>query len=300
MAAAANSGGAGGAALAVIVPHYDDVGRLVRCLGALMPQVAAAGPGAVEVVVADNGSTEDLAPVRAAHPGLRIVTEPAKGAAMARNRGVAETTAPALAFLDADCVPAPGWLARARAVVAEGTLTGGRIDVFAETAGPRSGAEAFEAVFAFRQRDYVERKGFSVTANLVTTRAVFEATGPMVPGLSEDMDWCRRATAKGFALRYDDALAVAHPARQDWPALERKWRRLSAEMCALNGKGPAARARWALRGLAMAPSALLHAPQVLGHPGLSGAERWRGMGTLMRLRLARGAWMLRQAATGRP
>lgn len=283
------------AKIAVIVPHYEDVARLARCLEALAPQL---GPG-VEAIVVDNGSAADLDPVRRAHPAIAIVTEPAKGAAAARNRGVAETTAPAIAFLDADCVPAPDWVSRARAAARPGTLTGGRIDIFDETPPPRSGAEAFERVFAFRQRDYIERKGFSVTANLVTMRAVFEATGPLVPGLSEDMDWCFRARAKGFRLIYDDGLAVSHPSRSDHAALLRKWRRLTDEMFALNGRGPAARLRWMLRGLAMGPSALVHAPRVLRHPDLDRPEKRRAVATLLRLRLARAGWMLRQALAGR-
>jgi GT2 family glycosyltransferase len=279
--------------IAVIVPHYEDVERLARCLEALVPQI---GPG-VEAIVVDNGSAADLEPVRRAHPGIRIVAEPSKGAAAARNRGVVETRAPAIAFLDADCVPAPGWLDRARAAALPGTLTGGRIDIFDETPPPRTGSEAFERVFAFRQRDYIERKGFSVTANLVTTRAVFEATGPLVPGLSEDMEWCFRARAKGFRLVYDDGLAVSHPSRSDHPALVRKWRRLTDEMFMLNGRSLTARTRWALRGLAMGPSALLHAPRILRHPDLSSLEKRRAVATLVRLRLTRSGWMLRQALT---
>ena len=75
---------------AIIIPHFNDSLRLGRCLAALLPQVT---PG-TELRVIDNGSTQSLAPVRAAHPALRIVTEPREGAANARNRGVAETTAP--------------------------------------------------------------------------------------------------------------------------------------------------------------------------------------------------------------
>ena len=97
--------------IAVIVPHYEDVARLARCLDALSPQIGAE----VEAVVVDNGSAAGLERVQRAHPGIRVVIEPSKGAAAARNRGVQETTAQALAFLDADCVPAPDWLERARA-----------------------------------------------------------------------------------------------------------------------------------------------------------------------------------------
>lgn len=282
----------------VIIPHYNDADRLRRCLSALMP----GDTGGVEVIVVDNGSTQPLAPVRAEFPGVRFVEEPGKGAAMARNRGVLESRAGTLIFLDADCVPAPGWLGAAKHAAARADIVGGAIDVFDESAGPRSGAQAFETVFAFNYRDYIERKGFSVTANLVTSRQVFEAVGPFVNGVSEDEEWCRRARARGFRIALAEEMRVAHPTRADWPALKGKWRRLTREMHALHRathRGPSGRLRWALRALAMPASGLVHLPKLLFSPKLDGiGERLRGATTLIRLRALRGAWMLRQAAGG--
>lgn len=178
-------------------------------------------------------------------------------------------------------------------------MIGGRIDVFDETPPPRSGAEAFETVFAFDNRSYVEAKGFSVTANLLTRRDVFTVTGPFVHGLSEDLDWCRRATARGFRLVYDDRLQVSHPSRQDWEALRRKWRRLTEEEFGVNGNSPVRRLAWAGKALAMPVSVIAHTPRVLGHPALNGAgERLAALATLARLRLTRMVWMLDQALRG--
>lgn len=278
--------------LAIIIPHYNDVDRLLRCLAALEPQLAAD----VELVVVDNASTVPLDPLRARFPGLRLIVEPQKGAAPARNRGIAETTAPLLAFIDSDCLPADDWVALARATAerADGDLFGGRVDVFDETPPPRSGAEAFEAVFAFNFRDYIERQGFTGAGNLVTRRDVFDAAGGFVNGVSEDREWSMRAVSKGYRLRYVDALAVSHPSRSDWPALRRKWLRLTQETYQLDGTQ--ARARWALRALAMPLSALVHLPKVLGSSRLSGpGEKARAATTLIRLRLLRMIWMLRQA-----
>lgn len=282
--------------LAVLIPHYNDTRRLGRCLEIL----AAQDLTGTEIVVADNGSTEPLAPLKAAHPGIRFVTEPEKGAGPARNRAVAETTAPVIAFLDADCLPAPDWIARARATGArtDGDVFGGRIDVFDETPPPRSGAEAFEAVFAFDWLGYIEKKGFSVTANLVTRREVFLSTGPFVNGLSEDLEWCRRATDRGWRLKPAPDLRVGHPSRTDWTALRRKWRRTTEETFQL--ERPRGRLRWIAKACAMPLSALAHLPRVLTSPRLAGpGERMRAAGTLFRLRLQRMVWMLRQAAGGR-
>lgn len=283
---------------AVIIPHFNDLARLERCLDALMPQAKAHD---LEVMVADNNSAVSLDSLVARHgaSGLRVVIETEQGAAPARNRGVAETTAPLLFFLDSDCVPAPDWIATALAQNLDGALVGGRVDVFDETPAPRSGAEAFETVFAFRQRDYVTRQKFSVTANLVTTRAVFDDVGGFRGGVSEDNDWCHRAIAKGYALRYCDALAVSHPTRSDWPSLVRKWRRTNAENFLRHSTEKHARLKWALRAVAVLGSGLVHLPQVMRHRDLSGSEKWAGAVTLIRLRTARAVWMLRQAVSGR-
>lgn len=276
---------------AVIIPHYNDVQRLMICLSALMPL-----PDDVECVVVDNGSDVDLAPIKAAHPKVRLVIETQSGAAMARNRGVAETTAPQLFFIDSDCVPSEGWIKAALDVSNRADLVGGAVLVFDETSPPRTGAQAFEAVFAFDNEAYVRDKGFSVTANLLTRREVFDCVGPFRPGLSEDMDWCHRARMAGYSLVYAPQLQVSHPSRGDWQALRRKWHRLTVELYGVNGGRGIKRAKWAIRAALMPASAIVHAPKVMLSPKLHGSrERAAALCTLLKLRLIRGWWMLRQS-----
>lgn len=274
---------------AVIIPHRDDLPRLARCLGALVPTL----PDGVEAVVVDNGSQGDVEALVARFPPVRLLREARAGAAHARNRGVAGTAAPLLLFLDADCLPDADWAETALRVADRGDIVTGEVYVFHETDGPATGAQAFEQVFAFDFRTYVARDGFAGTGNLVTRRAVFEAVGPFRAGMSEDKDWCQRARAAGYSLRYVHELRVGHPSRGDWPALARKWRRLTDEARALHRADGRGRARWSLRALAMPLSVLAHAPRVLRAPDLTRAERLRALGTLARIRLARMAWMLR-------
>ena len=281
----------------IIIPHYRDMERLDRCLTALGPQVQ---PG-MEVVVVDNDSGLDFSALSAAHPWARIVTEAEKGAAVARNRGVRETSAETLLFIDADCVPAPDWVAQSISALPKGDVVSGRVDTFDEGNGPRTGAQAFETVFAFRQKDYIEKQGFAVTANLATTRRVFAAVGDFRVGLSEDKDWCQRAVRAGFTLVYVDAMAVSHPTRSDWPALRKKWLRLTEESFALHLADGGSSASWAVRSVAVLLSALPHSVKIWGSPKLNGArERARGTATLFRQRIVRAGWMLRQAMGSRP
>lgn len=285
----------------MIIPHFNDPERLEKCLRALFSGANEKFLHETEVVVIDNNSPVSLVDTRTSFSQARFIVEMQKGAAAARNRGVQETTAQLLFFLDADCIPSGDWLPMAKRAIQNSSadLIGGRIDTFDETSPPRSGAEAFETVFAFHQKDYVEKKGFSVTANLMTRRDVFERVGGFVVGVSEDLDWCLRARAQGFRLAYSDQVVVSHPTRQDWPALLKKWQRLVSEAFSLNGNGKMARVRWGVTGLFVMFSAIVHAPRMLTDKRLNGTvERMRGLATLFRLRIWRGSRMLKQAFAG--
>jgi GT2 family glycosyltransferase len=283
---------------AVVIPHFNDPKRLKRCLEALEAQDRKG----VEVVVADNASTIDLSALAARFDWVCFVTQPKPGAGPTRNAGVAATSAPWLFFVDADCLPTADWLAQARRIAAGDpeTVTGGRVDVFHETPRPCSGAEAFETVFAFKMQRYLEEEGFLGAGNLVVSRHVLDAVGGFLGTVSEDVDWSQRAAAAGFRLAYDDALAVGHPSRADWAGLRRKWKRMTEESFALRQARGAPRASWVFKALLMPASVVAHLPRIIGHPALSGRERLRAAGTLLRIRLSRMVWMIAQASGRRP
>lgn len=280
---------------AVVIPHYNDTRRLLRCLAALEPQVADAE---VDVFVIDNGSDEPIQSIIESFPWVRLLIEPEKGAAAARNRGVQASNAKLLFFTDADCVPAADWIETALRLGVEDQIVGGRVLLFDETPPPRSGAEAFETIFAFPQEMYVTRKKFSVTANLLTTRKVFDHVGPFDGGVVEDHDWCMRAGKLGYDVIYRPELTVSHPTRSTWQDLRRKWFRTNNENYFLNGTSKSARAFWALRGLIVLVSGPAHLPRVARATNLTISERLGAAATLLRLRTARSAWMLRQAVFG--
>ncbi|OWK28194.1 glycosyltransferase family 2 protein [Sphingomonas mucosissima] len=279
--------------ISVIVPHYNDLSGLDRCLAAL--SVQSVPRSRYEIVVADNMSPCGEAAVRAVvGDRARLVLAPEQGAGPARNAAVAVARGPVLAFTDADCVPDRGWLAAGLAGLELYDLAGGAVTLLF-SGDAKSGAEAYEAVFAFNNRRYVEREGFSVTANLFCRRDVYVAAGPFHVGMSEDRDWCLRARSLGYRLGYAPAARVAHPAREDWGALLMKWRRLNAELYANTLMSPVGRLRWLLATAAMPLSILVHLPRIVVSPTLAGGiERARGAATLARLRLWRfGDGMLR-------
>lgn len=92
--------------ISVIVPSLNDAGYLAACLDALAGQARRAD----EIIVVDNGSTDATADVARA-AGARIVVEPMRGIWPATAAGFDAATGEVLARLDADSLPAPGWLA---------------------------------------------------------------------------------------------------------------------------------------------------------------------------------------------
>jgi glycosyltransferase involved in cell wall biosynthesis len=123
--------------------------------------------------VADDASRDATRAIAAAHPVVtRVVDAGGRGPGAARNAAVAASTAPVLAFTDADCAPEPGWLRAGLAALRGAGVVQGRV-VPAGPAGP------------YDRTLWVTRlSGLFETANLLTTRAAFDAAGGFEPWLA--------------------------------------------------------------------------------------------------------------------
>ncbi|SNR42999.1 glycosyltransferase family 2 protein [Actinoplanes regularis] len=107
---------------AVIVPAYNEA----TSIGATLAALAAQTDTDFTLVVVDNASTDDTAEVvrRFAAPfPVELVREEERGAGTAADTGFRHAIAHGavlLARTDADCRPAPDWVAKARAHLAAG------------------------------------------------------------------------------------------------------------------------------------------------------------------------------------
>lgn len=93
--------------VSVVIPVRDDATELRVCLERLALQSVAP----LEVVVVDNGSTDDSAAVARA-AGARVVAEPRPGIPHAAATGYDAARGDVIARLDADSRPGPEWVAR--------------------------------------------------------------------------------------------------------------------------------------------------------------------------------------------
>jgi GT2 family glycosyltransferase len=287
-------------AISVVVPHLNQPDALAACLACLRAQSLA--PELVEIIVVDNGSQSSPETAIRGFPEVVLAREPRPGPGLARNRGAVLARAPILAFTDADCLPEPGWAAAILArFEADPSLSilGGEVRVAIATPGRPTMAEAFEQLFAFRQRRQIARAGFSVTANLAVRREALDAVGPFGGiEVSEDLDWGRRAHALGFLTVFAPEAVVAHPARRSMAALRDKWGRHVAHFYRLHS-GRRGRLRWALTIPLMALSPLAELPVVLFSGRIAGPRtRALAFAGLVQIRLFRAWRMLRAMREG--
>lgn len=109
--------------ISVVIPALDDAEMLAHCLTDLTAQLRPAD----EIIVVDNGSTDDTAAVARAG-GARVIEQPLRGIWPAASTGYDAATGDIIARLDADSRPPADWLLHIEAELVDapevGVLTG--------------------------------------------------------------------------------------------------------------------------------------------------------------------------------
>ncbi|WP_066905223.1 glycosyltransferase [Millisia brevis] len=211
--------------VSVIVPMYnaaDTIGEQIEAL------VAQDYPGAWELILADNGSTDGtLETIARDHPGLdaQIVIEDARrGAAHVRNAAVRHSRGDFLAFVDADDRVHPGWLTELVAASAGVDLVAGDIETESlNTPEARAARPLGSLAFVFDEPDFLPSAS---GCNLGVRRATFEAIDGFDPTfvVGQDVDFSWRAQLAGFTIRFAPRSVVAYRLRSDRDGIFRQMR----------------------------------------------------------------------------
>jgi len=231
--------------ISVIVVSYNAAAELERCLRSLaaLPEVAA-DPAFAQVVISDNGSSDDsVARARAAFPPAVVSENGANlGFAKACNAGARLAAAPILLFLNPDARAHPGLLSGAVAAFAASpdvAMAGAKLlnedGSIAESCGEfdtwwqaflRSSAWGELPWFRAQSNGYrLRRWGYDserdvdvvVGAAMFVRASVFRDLGGFDERFflyHEEIDFARRAWNAGYRIRYLPQCVVTHRGEQ--------------------------------------------------------------------------------------
>jgi len=212
------------ARVSVVVCAFNAARTLDACLASL---VGLAYPEC-ELIVVNDGSTDETHAIAAGYPDVILIDQPNRGLSAARNAGLARATGEVVAYTDADCVVDPDWL-----TYLVGTLM--RDDVVA-VGGPNIPPPARTAMAA-----YVAAAPGGPThvllndevaehvpgCNMAFTRVALEAVGGFEPTFrtaGDDVDICWRLQNAGHVIAFSPAAMVWHERRETADAYVRQQR----------------------------------------------------------------------------
>ena len=197
----------------IVIPVYADPDRLRRCVTPL-----AGGP---HVIVVDDGSPDpsQIAAVAEELGALYIPHPRNRGPAAARNTGLHAASTPIVAFLDADCVPPPGFPGRLLDQLADPAvgLVAPRIVSSERGRGPIAAYERVRSALDMgpqpaRVRPY-STVWYVPSAAMVARRNALGRGFDEGLVLAEDVDLVWRLHDAGWQVRYDPTVGVAHEDR---------------------------------------------------------------------------------------
>jgi len=207
--------------VSVIIPARNAAATLRACLDALRGQVG--GPPDFEVIVVDDGSTDDTAAIAEA-AGARVERTAHGGAAAARNRGVAVARGSLLLFTDADCEPTPDWMARMVAPFADASVAGARGVYRTRQRSLVARFVQLEYEDKYRLLKPLQDIDFVDTYSAAYRRDVFVQGGGFDPSVRfvEDQDFSFRLANRGYRLVFVPDAIVYHRHADSLRAYARK------------------------------------------------------------------------------
>jgi glycosyltransferase involved in cell wall biosynthesis len=240
--------------ISVVIPVFNDIEGLTSCVEGLAAQQL--DPERFEVLVVDNGPLEGaenrLAEISRLLEKLTngaALHEPKPGSYAARNLALQHAQGEVFAFTDADCIPAPEWLATGLDFLNEHpdvAAAAGAIKLFPKDPMKRTAAELYELRHGFQVQRYIETASYGPTANLFVRRTAIDEIGPFDPTLLSggDKEWGMRLKKHGGRLVYARAAVVRHPARRSIEELRLKAKRVVGGDVAIRRRQGWSRLNW--------------------------------------------------------
>ncbi|MCU0587244.1 MAG: glycosyltransferase [Syntrophobacteraceae bacterium] len=223
-------------ALSVILAVRNAPVQIAKCLGSLEKQ-AKVHP---EILVVDDGSTDETASVAESFSGVRVIRLDWGGPSRARNVGVRAARGEIVAFTDSDCVPHPDWLRELLHCFDDPEVAGAGGDQVSpadETPFGRSVQDFFKTIGVMTEyirpdesQRAIRETNHNPSCNSAYRKSAFEEVGgfseDQFPG--EDLELDLKLRRLGHKLVYNPAAVVGHYRPGSLRALASMMRRYGA------------------------------------------------------------------------
>jgi cellulose synthase/poly-beta-1,6-N-acetylglucosamine synthase-like glycosyltransferase len=200
--------------VSVIVPAYNAEGTIEECVRSLLE--LRYPRHRLELRIVDNGSRDRTAKALSRYEDRVVVLcEQQRGAAAARNAGLAGAEGEVVAFTDADCVVHPDWLRHLVVPLQDPGvgIAGGTI----LARQPANDVQRFgEAIHDHRKSIEVFRPPYAITMSWASRREVLRELGGFDERFRrcQDVDLSYRVTQSGYRLAFV-LEAVTHHRNED-------------------------------------------------------------------------------------
>jgi len=222
--------------LSVIVCTHNRAYAIRPCLDSIAASLSAAAPLEAEIVVVDNASKDDTSGVvsrwaESSRFPLRLVLEPKKGLASARNCGLRAAQGELLALIDDDCRLSETFVRdalRHDEGDTEPVLRGGRVELGDPSDLPITIRTSRDPARWNRRMGSARRQSMGnciVGCNMTLRRTVAARIGPFderfssdVISCGEDTDYVFRAYLAGITIEYVPDMVIFHHHGRKLPA----------------------------------------------------------------------------------
>lgn len=197
--------------VSIVIPTFNGASRIGNCLDAILQQTAGRN---VEILVVNDGSTDNTADVVDRYSGVRLITQANAGPAAARNRGAQEARGTIILFTDDDCVPMPDWLHAMLEPFQDPEVVGVKGVYRTHQRSPIARFVQIEYEDRYRRMAGLDCIDFIDTYSAAFSRDRFlEMTGydtSFPVACAEDIELSYRMSARGWKMKFVPAAIVYH------------------------------------------------------------------------------------------
>jgi glycosyltransferase involved in cell wall biosynthesis len=196
----------------IVIPAFHAAATISECINALSAQTVPREQ--YEVVVVDDGSTDETAEAAREAGADQVVTCRHRGPSVARNTGVEAANSEIILFTDADCVPLPTWIKEITAPFQDHSIDGAKGTYRTQQRTLVARFVQLEYENKYDKMRGRERIDFVDTYSAAYRRRVFEETGgfdPVFPvAANEDVEFSYRVAQLGHRLVFAPKAVVYH------------------------------------------------------------------------------------------